>query len=224
MTKTAYQSAKSVDPSIKIFPGGPVPIYDKNGRIDPVGSALFDYFFKNGGANYMDFFNFHYLVGNEEPGISEYVEYWKQYVSGKEIWLSETGSRDVEDRHTISSDENKEAEWVKKHITEVFQSGISKIFWCRAEHSFSDMPKVVEALQSMARQYGGVPSGSVAKRRTMMRQILGNQQPGNQQPGGMQPGPGDMHYQPGGQSQDYCGDNQCDFIERQTGGCPRDCQ
>lgn len=50
------------------------------------------------------------------------------------------------------------------------------------------------------------------------------QQPGGgfpQQPGGFQQ-PGGGFQQPGGQG--YCGDNKCDSIEQQTGGCPRDCQ
>ncbi|MEM3091570.1 MAG: DUF5667 domain-containing protein [Candidatus Pacearchaeota archaeon] len=181
LTKTAYIAAKSVDPSVKISPGGPAPIYDMNNKIDPMAEAIFGYFFRNGGANYTDFFNFHYLVGKEEPDISKYVEYWKQYVSGKEIWLSETGSRDVGDRFTISSDENKEAEWVKKHIEDSFQNGISKVFWCRAEHSYSDMPRVVQALQEISKKYGGTPSGSVSKRQNSTKISSDQQQNPRQQ-------------------------------------------
>lgn len=227
LVKTAYQAAKSVDPSIKISPGGPAPIYDMNGRIDPMGSAIFEYFFKNGGDNYMDFFNFHYLVGKEEPGIAKYIEYWRQYVpADKEIWLSETGSRDVGDRFTISSDAAKEADWVKKHISDAFQSGISKVFWCRAEHSFSDMPEVVQALQEMAKKYGGNPRGSVVKRK-----IQGSPQGGiiQQQENMQQQQPREEFQQPGGRfqhqgGQGYCGDGKCDSIEQQTGGCPIDCR
>lgn len=225
LTKTAYEAAKSVDPSLKISPGGPAPIYDMNGGIDPMGEAIFGYFFKNGGANYMDFFNFHYLVGKEEPGIEKYMTYWKRYTGDKEIWLSETGSRDVGDRFTISSNENEEYEWVKKHINESFQSGITKVFWCRAEHSFSDMPAVVKALQESTRQYGGNPSGSVSKRQTGGKMPAGQQQPGQQQfqqPANQPQG----QFQPGNQqpAQGYCGDGKCDSIEAQTGGCPKDCQ
>lgn len=244
LAKTAYEAAKSVDPSIKISPGGPAPIYDIDRKIDPMGEAIFGYFFKNGGINYMDFFNFHYLVGREAPSIAKYVGYWKQYVGEKEIWLSETGSRDVGDRYRVSSDEEKEAEWVKKHIDEAFQSGISKIFWCRAEHSFSDMPKVVEALQKAAKQYGGIPSGTVAKRQTRekMPEIKQPQPAGEGQKNHQFMPPNQKNQQqfqqfPQKQSQPfdvnkkqpsvkggYCGDSQCDLIEQQTGGCPQDCQ
>ncbi|GIV44976.1 MAG: hypothetical protein KatS3mg035_2099 [Bacteroidia bacterium] len=221
LTKTAYQVAKSVDPSIKISPGGSAPIYDMHGRIDEMSEGIFGYFFRNGGINYMDFFNFHYLVGKEEPSVAKYVNYWKQYVGEKEMWLSETGSRDVGDRFTISADENQEYQWVKKHITDSFQNGIAKIFWCRAEHSYSDMPKVVEALQSLTRQYGGYPTGSVVKRQTkpgsMMRQGNQEQIPGS----GVQQQPGGMQDQISG---GYCGDNKCDSIEQQSGGCPSDCR
>lgn len=62
-----------------------------------------------------------------------------------------------------------------------------------------------------------------------MQQPGGIQQPsgGFQQPAGMQPSGGIMQ-QPGGMmqpwGQGYCGDNKCDSIEQQTGGCPQDCQ
>lgn len=261
LTKTAYYAAKSVDPSIKISPGGPAPIYDMNSQIDSMASSLFGYFFKNGGVNYMDFFNFHYLVGKEEPSISKYMDYWKQYVNDREIWLSETGSRDVGDRYIISSDENKEADWIKKHIAEAFQSGIAKIFWCRAEHSFTDMPQVAQALQNAARQHGGFPSGSVAKRQVVKQMfdgqsnkpqqnyqqfgtqsnqpfqqpVSGQQRQFNQTQGGIlrqnnQPGGFQNNFQPfnnqqqGFQGGGYCGDNKCDAIEQQTGGCPQDCK
>jgi len=160
----------------------------------------------------MDFFNFHYLVGTESTDIGTYVSFWKKYSGNKELWISETGSRDVNDRFTISSDADKEAAWVKQHIADSFKSGVAKIFWCRAEHSFSDMPKVVGALQDAARQYGGNPSGSVAKRQTQKSGTQQQQQGGfQQQPGGTQPSdgmqqqggiqqqqPGGMQQQPGG--------------------------
>ncbi len=238
LTKTAYHVAKSVDPSIKISPGGSAPIYDMHGRIDEMSEGIFGYFFRNGGVNYMDFFNFHYLVGKEEPSIAKYVNYWKQYVGAKEMWLSETGSRDVGDRFTISADENQEYQWVKKHITDSFQNGITKIFWCRAEHSFTDMPGVVKALQEITRDYGGNPSGSVIQRQTSKNIPGGQQQSGQQQfqqqnnmmqqqqqpQGGMMQQPGGTTPQQPQGNQGYCGDNKCDSIEQQTGGCPRDCK
>ncbi|MEM5797756.1 MAG: hypothetical protein QXD72_01750 [Candidatus Aenigmatarchaeota archaeon] len=205
LVKTAYEAAKEVDKSLMISPGGPAPIYDMNSRIDPMGEAIFGYFFKNGGTNYMDFFNFHYLVGKKEPDIAKYISYWKRYVpADKEIWLSETGSRDVGDRFTISSDADVEAEWVKQHIESTFGNGVTKIFWCRAEHSFSDMPKVVKVLQDFSRQYGGNPSGS-PKERSTLTQTQSQQQPTL------------------GGASGRCGDGICQDIERTTGGCPGDC-
>lgn len=230
LVKTAYQAVKSVDSSLMISPGGPAPIFGPNGNEDKMASGIFGYFFKNGGANYMDFFNFHYLVGAKNHDIKKYIDYWKQYVpQGKEIWLSETGSRDVGDRFTISSDAQEEASWVKKHISDSFQNGVSKIFWCRAEHSYSDMPEVVKALQEYAKKYGGNPTGSITKRQTQQKSSQSDQQGEitQQPPGGFNPPGGQQQFQqPNGSPQGggYCGDNQCDSIEKQTGGCPQDCQ
>lgn len=321
LVKTAYQAAKSVDASLMISPGGPAPIFDPNGNEDRMASGIFGYFFENGGANYMDFFNFHYLVGAKNHDIKRYIDYWRKYIpQNKEIWLSETGSRDVGDRHTISSNVQEEADWVRKHINDSFQGGIAKIFWCRAEHSYSDMPEVVKVLQEFAKQYGGNPICSVTKRQTqpismqsnqqgvvmqggniqegnmqqfggtipatgMVQQggqsqmfgmpnfsqqqsggmmspggmpMQGNQMQGGQTQGGQQQFGGMMQQslggfqqfggsfqQPGGMMQQqvgsfqqpgnfqqfggfsgggYCGDNQCDLIEQQTGGCPQDCR
>lgn len=276
LVKTAYQAAKSVDASLMLSPGGPAPIFGPDGKEDKMASGLFGYFFGNGGANYMDFFNFHYLVGAKNHEIKKYIDYWKRYVPGdKEIWLSETGSRDVGDRFTISSNAQEEANWVKKHLNDSFQNGVTKVFWCRAEHSYSEMPEVVKVLQEFAKQTGGNPLGSITKRQTQQipRQSGQQQQPdgmmppggttpggqqqmpggGIQQPGGMMPQPGSgtqpdggfqqpgggMMQQPSGGFQPpgggfqqpggtgaggYCGDNQCDSIEQQTGGCPQDCR
>jgi len=226
--KTAYQAAKEVDSSIMISPGGIGPIYGPTAGIDPKqAAAIATYFFENGGTNYMDFFNFHYLVGTNSTDIGTYVTFWKQYSGNKELWLSETGSRDVGDRFTISSDADKEANWVKQHISDSFKNGISKIFWCRAEHSFSDMPKVVEALQNITKQYGANPIGSVVSRAQSQQIQQGAQQPqqnisqtGSQLPGGQPSPPGGQ----GGGMGGYCGDGTCQDIERTTGGCPTDCR
>lgn len=217
LVRTTYEFAKSVDFSVMISPGGAAPIYTPTGGIDPQSSQIFKYFFDNGGANYIDFFNFHYLVGDKNGDIKKYLDYWRKYLpSGKEIWLSETGSRDVGDRYTISSNEDTEATWVKNHLDASFGDSVSKIFWCRAEHSFSDMPKVVEALQQEVKKYGGNPSGSVTTRQTKtgqgMTQQGGGQMPGNtqqgrqpgmmqqrgsfQQPGGIQQPGGNQQFQP----------------------------
>jgi hypothetical protein len=224
LVKTAYQAAKEVDPSVMISPGGVGPIYGPTAGIDPqVAAAIFKYFFENGGANYMDFFNFHYLVGTDSTDIGTYVSFWKKYSGNKELWISETGSRDVNDRFTISSDADKEAAWVKQHIADSFKSGVAKIFWCRAEHSFSDMPKVVGALQEYARQYGGNPSGSVAKRQTQKSGTQQQQESGSQQSGGIQQQGGMQQQQSGGfqQSggiQQQGGMQQQGGFQQQSGG------
>lgn len=229
LVKTAYQAVKKVDASLMISPGGSAPIFGPDGNEDKMASGIFGYFFGEGGANYMDFFNFHYLVGAKNHDIKKYIDYWKRYIpQGKEIWLSETGSRDVGDRFTISSDAGEEANWVRRHISDSFQNGIAKIFWCRAEHSYSDMPEVVKALQGYAKQYGGNPTGLITKRQTQQKPPkTGEQEEGIRKP------PEEFN-QPGGQQQfkqpnnppqgGYCGDNRCDLIERQTGGCSQDCQ
>lgn len=247
LVKSAYQAAKSFDPSLMISPGGPAPIFDPNGNIDKMASAIFGYFFENGGAQYMDFFNFHYLVGAKNHDIKKYIDYWKKYIpQDKEIWLSETGSRDVGDRHIISSNTQEEANWVRKHISDSFQNGVSKIFWCRAEHSYSDMLEVVKVLQEYAKQYGGNPMGSIVKRQIQQKSSQSSQQSGGtmpqgeimqqegqQQSGGMIQQPGEMMHQSAGETQQpsgffqgggYCGDGRCDSIEQQSGGCPSDCR
>lgn len=165
LVKTAYDSAKSVDSTVMISPGGAAPVFDSKGGVARQVENMYGYFFSHGGSNYLDFFNFHYLVGAENPNVGKYVEYWKK-LTNKDIWMSETGSRDVGDRYTISSNNSTEASWVKTHLETALQSGITRVFWCRAEHSFSDMPKVVEALQNFSKQNGGNPAGTVTERQT----------------------------------------------------------
>ena len=73
------------------------------------------------------------------------------------------------------------------------------------------MPKVVEMLQNITKQYGANPLGSVVIR------SKGSQPQNSTQPGGKKPPAGSGT---GG----YCEDNICQEIERTTGGCPQDCR
>lgn len=154
VASASYVVAKAAAPEALVVVAGAAPVFDPGtGETVDRTTRVYDYWFDHGGAAFTDAFTFHTTVGGATPPVATYVSYWRGRAGGLPLWITEFGTRSMNDTLRVSHDEEVEAAWLVDFLDHAYGSGIERVAWCKAGDDANRYPLVADALRDYSTRF-----------------------------------------------------------------------
>jgi len=144
----------AADPNATVLPAGARPVFMGTAHDQVTGdwmvgedAEIWQALFDRGALDLVDAFSFHLQVGSTEVHVDDYIEYWREQVGNKPLWITETGVYGGDG----FTDTDDPIGWTNDHLQTAFDRDVDTVLWCWWEQ-IRQRPDLFDALSAFTKQ------------------------------------------------------------------------